>query len=180
MNDIICLYKPCGQNENCIGCINDPQHREMTAEQFFDCQRLSCGGCVYCNPSADLDSVESTCKRLDHKHLQFAKPWFKSYDCGQRGGCICSDFKPKEWQLWLYRHYKKDFLNHLNLKGYIPLCIDKDWSIRYYVKKKDFYNNTFLDADNNPKWVFKKYYKQSRKSVTGYKLITEYKDGKCR
>ena len=44
---------------------------------------VGCGECKYFNVKASLPGVESTCKRLDHKMVKFAGPWFKSYDCGQ-------------------------------------------------------------------------------------------------
>lgn len=182
MCNIKCPYLPCGSNENCIGCCYDPQERPMTKEMFWDANcHLGCGDCKYCNPSADMDSIESPCKRIDHKHIQFAVPWFKSYDCGQRSGGICSDFEPNEWELWLYRHWKSEFKDIEHGKGsstiprYVGLCLDKDQSIRYYVNADDFYNNTFKESDGSLKWVKKEYYKQSRKSPIGYVLVTEWK-----
>lgn len=182
---IKCPYLPCGSNENCIGCCCDPQKRPMTKEMFWDINcHLGCGDCKYCNPSANMDSIESPCKRIDHKHIQFAVPWFKSYDCGQYSGGICSDFEPVEWKLWIYRHWKSEFKDEKYSKGsstiprYVALCLDKEQSIRYYVNAKDFYNNTFRDANGSLKWIKRCYYKQSRKSPTGYKLVWEYNNEK--
>lgn len=178
--DIQCPYKPCGDNINCIGCINDPQKRHMTEEQFQDIWcHLGCGDCKFCNPLADIDTVESQCKRLDHKHIQFAVPWFKSYDCGQHSGGVCSDFEPNEWELWLYRHWQPEFLNIDRKKqclGKVGLCLDKDQSVRYYVDANDFYYETFLNEDGSLKWIEKKYYKRDKKSPIGYKLVTEIND----
>lgn len=183
-NKIKCPYlinNKCGLNDNCIGCIYDPQKRQMTSEMFWNMNcHLGCGDCKYCNPKADMVGIESNCKRLDHKHYQFAIPWFKSYDCGQRSGGICSDFEPNEWELWLYRHWKTEFKDIKHSKGsstiprYVGLCIDKDQSVRYYVYADDFYNNTFKNTDGSLKWVYKQYYKRSKKSAIGYKLIKEY------
>ena len=181
MSEIKCPYKPCGSNENCIGCMYDPQKRNMSKEKFWDMNcHLGCGDCKYCNPKGDMDNIESPCKRIDHKHLQFAVPWFKSYDCGQGSGGICSDFEPNEWQLWLYRHWKPEFKDKKYRKGSsilprtVALCIDKDQSVRYHVYAKDFYYNTFRNEDGSLKWIYKEYYKQSRKSPMGYKLVREY------
>lgn len=179
-----CPYAPCGSNNTCIGCKYDPQKRNMDSEIFKDyCCHLGCGDCKYCNPSADLDSVESNCKRIDHKHIQFTKPWFKSYDCGQLGGGICNDFEPKEGLFWLYNHWKPEFKVKF-MKGFnttrkvVGLCLDKDQSIRYYVNYKDFFYNTFKNDDGSLKWLYKQYYKQSRKSPIGYVLITEKNESK--
>lgn len=172
---ITCPYKPCGSNENCIGCNLDPEKRIMSSEMFWDMNcHLGCGDCKYCNVKADLDGEESTCKRIDHKHIQFAKPYFKSYDCGQRSAILCSDFEPNEWELWLYRHWKREFLGKVSTDGYIGLCLDKDQSVRYFVTKEDFFYNTFLNEDGSLKWKKKMYYKQSRKSPIGYELIIEW------
>lgn len=43
--------------------------------------RIECQHCLYHKSNADMENVQSTCKRLDHKHLRFAKPVFKCYDC---------------------------------------------------------------------------------------------------
>ena len=178
MCDIKCPYKPCGSNVNCIGCCYDPEKRELSNYVFWDMNcHLGCGDCKYCNPRGDMDNVKSPCKRIDHKHYQFAIPWFKSYDCGQRSGIVCSDFEPKEWNLWLYRHWKPEFLEDMKKNRtdrYIGLCIDKDQSVRYYVKQEDFFNNTFKNEDGSLKWLFKKYYKRSKKSPIGYELVTEH------
>lgn len=177
MCDIKCPYLPCGQNENCKGCCNDPHHSTMTKEEFFDINiHLGCGDCKYCDPCADLDGITSKCKRLDHKHFQFAVPWFKSYDCGQHSHGICYDFKPKDWELWIKRHFKKEFLDNKDFKEnqYVGICIDKNQKIRYYVSAKDFYYNTFLNSDGSLKWIKKMYYKKSTRSPIGYELITEW------
>ena len=181
--EIKCPYKPCGSNENCIGCCYDPQQREMTSEMFWDMNcHLGCGDCKFCDPKGDLDGVKSPCKRIDHKHIQFSVPWFKSYDCGQRSGGICNDFEPKEWKLWLYRHWKPEFKDKTKGKQLssiprtVDLCLDKDQSIVYKVKAEDFFYNTFLDENGNLKWIEKMYYKRSRKSPIGYELIHEKRE----
>lgn len=43
-----------------------------------------------------------------------------------------------------------------------------------YILHKDFYNNTMFDDNGNLKWIYKQYYKQTRKNPIGYKLVKEY------
>lgn len=173
---MICPYQPCGSHTSCIGCMYDPQGRKMTFEQFDEQNhRVTCGDCKFCNPSADLDSVESTCKRLDHKHIKFAVPYFKSYDCGQLSGFLCSDFQPKESCRWLHRHWQPEFIHEKAKQregGTIALCLDGDTSIRYYVDGMDFFYGRFVE-NGELKWIKKQYYKRSKESTIGYKLITE-------
>lgn len=140
-----------------------------------ECCRIDCGHCIHFKVNADQANVESTCKRLDHKHLKFAKPWFKSYDCGQFCGCPCRDFAPKPLYKWLYEHWEgfDDFYRDEDLtKKTVSLVIDGDFSVRYHVKALDFINNTFLNEDGSLNWFEKIYYKQTRASF-GYKLIHE-------
>ncbi len=64
---------------------------------------IGCGDCKYFRINADRE--ESLCKRIDHKATKFYRPWFKSYDCGQMTGIICSDFTPAERCKYLYEHW---------------------------------------------------------------------------
>lgn len=166
-----------GCEDACIGCKNDPQHRQITRDEFLDmwCS-LRCKDCKFYK--VDADRNESICKRIDHKHIQFAVPWFKSYDCDSGG--ICSDFEPSETKVWLYNHWKGyDFLYPCPPKetSTTALCLDRDQSVRYHVLTRDFQNNTFLDEQGNLKWVEKLYYKQSRSSPIGYVLCREFRSG---
>lgn len=185
VNGIKCPYTieaKCGLHTTCKGCKEDPNKSTMTYDEFRDEQYYwNCDDCKYCNPRADQDGIESPCKRLDHKKYSFAKAVFYSYDCGQRNGCICSDFEPNDWQLWLARHYKPEFIkeyeNRIEDNDVMYICIDHNWAVRYEVNKKDFFNNNFLDANGNLKWIRKGYYKRSKKSSIGYKYVWEYPDG---
>jgi hypothetical protein len=136
---------------------------------------LQCGQCKHFKAGADREGIESTCKRLDHKHIKFAKPWFKSYDCGQFFGTVCRDFEPAAYCVWLCKHWKgfDDYFAGEEFKGTVALVLDSDFSVRYKVKAIDFINNTFLDEEGNLKWIEKEYYKISRKSPIGYALIHE-------
>ena len=170
-----CPYKPCGSNESCIGCIYDPEKREMTYELF--CEQwnyIKCEECIYYNSIADLDGVESSCKRLDHKHIRFYTPWFKSYDCN---GCICSEFKPQKWIKWLYNHWKPEFNVAPSKNKTITLVLDKNRDIGYVVRYIDFFNGDFLNEDGTLKWVYKWYYVRTKKSPTGYECLREYPNG---
>lgn len=145
---------------------------------------LQCGECKHFQVDADR-RTETTCKRIDHKQIKFAVPWFKSYDCGQfaQGG-VCSDFEPADYCVWLKNHWtnmaeyieayeeeeKKSFFDN----KFIALCINDDTKVRYYVSKKDYFYNDFINADGSLKWVKRCYVKQSRKSPTGYELVWEF------
>ena len=122
---------------------------------------IGCGSCKYFQVNADMRD-DTTCKRIDHKKIKFAVPWFKSYDCGQLSGIICSDFTPKEGCKWLYEHWVsiEDYCKEYEeiegkprIKGMLGFCINGDRSIRYYVRYKDFYDNDFLDENGDLKWT---------------------------
>ena len=156
---------------------------------YNECCCLMCGDCKYHQVDAERRE-DTTCKRLDHKRIKLAVPWFKSYDCGQFSHvAICADFSPKESHVWLYNHWtciedyiadfekeeKRPFFGKPHEgRAYIGFCIDGNKDVRYYVNRKDYFNNDFLDENGNLKWVKKCYYKKSRKSPIGYRLITEY------
>ena len=123
----------------------------------------------------DADRNESTCRRLDHKHIQFAVPWFKSYDCGQTSSCVCRDFQPAEWCRWLHEHwdgFDGYYGEDQKFDGYVWLVVDGNKDLKYAVKEEDFINGDFMDGDM-PRWVKKQYYRRSKDTPTGYKLITE-------
>lgn len=168
-------YLGCNEN-NCKGCKCDPNNSTMTYEEFREeYNYFNCDSCVYCKPSADMDNVESICKRLDHKKISFSKAVFYSYDCGQRNGCVCADFKPKKNYVWLYNHWRDEFIiDYISqCNGLIDLCLDHNWEVRYQVRKKDFVLGDFINDDGTLKAVSKTYYKRSNSSPTGYKLVKE-------
>lgn len=182
MECVYSTFNKCGQNDNCIGCTNDPFKREMAYDEFRDIQyHWSCDSCKFCKPNADMDGIESPCKRLDHKHYSFSKAIFYSYDCGQRNGCICSDYEPKDNHLWLIKHFKPEFLKELNKRisphATVGICIDHDWELRYYVTMSDFFNNTFINEDGTLKWIYRGHYRKTRKNPIGYEYVWEYPDG---
>ena len=146
------------------------------------CYFVGCGSCKYHDPRGDQEGFESPCKRIDHKHIQLAKPWFKSYDCGQQSATMCNDFEPKDWCVYLKEHWTNplDYAamgDESRIHGGISLCLDKDQSVRYVVEYRDFWFNTFRNSDGSLRWYQKSYYKQTRKSPTGYVLVRELPNG---
>lgn len=142
---------------------------------------VSCKHCKYSRYTETFHNkkiiIQSECKRIDHNHIRFAKPFFIGYDCGRRLTHCCSDFEPNPGNPWLYNHW--DEINVILPKenAVIPFTLDGDTSVWYYVKYLDFYHNTFLNPDGTLKWVYKMYYKKAR-NILGYVLMREYADGK--
>ena len=127
-----------------------------------------------------MDGVESTCKRLDHKHLRFAKKIFKSYDCGCFDINTCADFEPDEKKVpWLHNHWDKvkEQIVPYGEFDYVELNIDGNTDVRYCVLGSDFYNNTFLNEDGSLKWRYKYYTVPDRKSCLKYRTVYETPDG---
>lgn len=149
----------------------------MMPEQFMDeWANLQHGQCKHFNVRADLPGVESTCKRLDHKHIKFAVPWFKSYDCGQFACHICKEFEPRDNCKWLQEHWDGKFIDCYAPEGIVWLVLDGNTGVRYGVRAEDFFEGTFKNEDGSIKWVRKQYYKRSRKSPIGYELVMEEKE----
>lgn len=137
---------------------------------------VMCGNCRWFNCNADR--IESTCKRLDHKKYQFAKPWFKSYDCGQFTQQICRDFQPSSVYKYLFEHWTNfdDFVGEILDNETVSLVIDGDHSIRYKVRYKDFADGLFIDKNGKLKWTEKSYYKKCKiteQNPIGYILVHE-------
>ena len=137
---------------------------------------IMCGNCKWFNCNADR--AESICKRLDHKIYQFAKSWFKSYDCGQFIQRICRDFEPSEIYKYLYEHWTNfdDFIGEIPENEVVPIVINGDQSIRYNVRYKDFADGTFIDEHGQLKWIERHYYKKCKsteQNPVGYILVHE-------
>ena len=138
-------------------------------------ENYHCGSCKYYH----------NCKRIDHQAIQFAKPWFKTYDRNQFSGCVCSDFEPAEWcvyacKAWMgfeyyWPRYVEQWLPYKNTSVLIYFTLNGDTSIRYGVKLLDFVYGNMIDG-NILKASEKVYYKKV-KSGFGYKLIKEKIDG---
>ena len=151
-----------------------------------DVENYHCGNCKYFNVKADLDGVESICKRIDHKKVKFAVPWFKSYDCHQSSGIVCSDFKPASWckyacKIWRgFEHYWKGYVDqwlpYKDIETTVGFTLNGNTEVRYKVKLMDFVNGTMFDG-NKLKAIEKEYYNIDRKDVLGYRLVREKIDG---
>lgn len=141
-----------------------------------------CGDCKYFNVRADMDGVQSTCKRINHKTIQFYRPWFKSYDCGQHSGTVCCEFEPSERNVYAKEHwdgfenywnsYKKYWNTRTDSDG-CSFFLDGNTDVGYRVKLTDFVFGTMYNEDGTLKAYERFYQKQSRKSPTGWTLITE-------
>lgn len=143
-----------------------------------------CGNCKYFR--VDADRNESLCKRIDHKSVKFHTPWFKSYDCNQHNGIICSDFIPASWYInavkeWngfeeYWENYVEQWLPYKKTDTTVSFIINGDRSVSYQVKLLDFIYNTMFDEYGYLKAVSKRYYKRDKTSSIGYRLITEKVD----
>lgn len=149
---------------------------------YEECCHIGCGDCKYFQVDADRRQ-DVTCRRIDHKRVKFAVPWFKSYDCGQQSGIICADFVPAKWHKWLFEHWTsiEDYCREYEevegrprVRGMLWLCLDGNTDVEYGVDYLDFYNGTFAGPDGKPMWKERRYYKRSRKSPIGYELVYEY------
>ena len=141
----------------------------------YDVENYHCGHCKYYN----------NCKRIDHVTIQFAKPWFKTYDRNQFSGNICSDFEPadhcthacKTWTGFedYWPKYVEQWLPYSNTDVLVYFTLNGDASVRYGVKLLDFVYGTMFDG-NVLKASVKTYYKKTRDGF-GYKLIKEKING---
>lgn len=143
------------------------------------CPHYGCGDCKYFR--IDADRNESLCKRIDHKKVKFAIPWFKSYDCGQNFHIPCNDFEPKymhyaDAKSWdgfdnFWETYVKAWLPYQDENKLIWFCINNDTNIEYGLPMKVFIQGNMI-SDNTLLATKKRYYKRTKEGF-GYKLITE-------
>ena len=116
------------------------------------CPHYGCKDCKFFR--VDADRNESLCKRIDHKTIKFAVPWFKSYDCGQYFHLPCADFIPKhieyadakEWTNFedFWDVYVKAWLPYQNEDILVWFCLNDDNSVRYGVPLDRFKDNTMI------------------------------------
>lgn len=143
---------------------------------------LMCGRCTHWRVDADRDGVESSCPRIDHKHIRFAEPYFKSYDCGRYNRCVCREFAPNKN---LYPRFAEEFVSYDDCfpngqEGMLWLVVDGNTDVLYTVRRDDFANGTYLKDDGSLKWVEKFYYKRcavSERNPLGRRLIRERSEG---
>lgn len=124
-------------------------------------------------------------KRIDHKQIEFAVPWFKSSP--EEVGFPCSEFEPSEihvwdlknywtnWENW-YADYKDTWLRGKDNSN--KLCyftLNGDRSVRYGVLISDYIYGTMIE-NNKLKAIEKMYYKRTKDGF-GYKLIREKING---
>lgn len=147
------------------------------------CPHYGCGDCKYFR--VDANRNENLCKRIDHKKIKFAIPWFKSYDCGQNFHIPCNEFEPKymqyadakEWDGFdnFWEMYVKTWLPYQDENKLIWFCMNNNTNIEYGVPMKAFIEGHMM-SDNVLLAIKRRYYKRTKDSF-GYKLITEDIDG---
>lgn len=93
--------------------------------------------------------------------VRFAHPWFKTYDCNQFTGVICSDFEPAERCVYLARtwrgfdYYWPRFLDQWGSgqgkTGNVAFTLDGNTKVRYHVKTEYFVygDKLFVDGKLN-------------------------------
>lgn len=142
-----------------------------------ECCHVGCGSCAHFNFGSN-PGVASTCKRLDHKMIQFAVPWFKSYDCGQFSAHMCSDFKPDSMSKWLAAHWPGTdaYVGEIPENKLMWLVFNGNKEVRWAVKTKEFYDGSFINADGTVRCYGKQYYRKCKESPLGLKLVTEHFD----
>lgn len=111
------------------------------------------------------------CKRLEE--VELARPWFSCSSDGR----ICKDFIPPQYYKLLVKYWRgvNAYIDCVNPNLTISVCLNHDQSVRYDILYSDFVNDTMFDQ-NGLKWIYKQYYKQTRSSPFGYKLVTEYNE----
>lgn len=138
---------------------------------------------LHCGSCKNYRSCGEYCKRrIDHKNIKYAKPWFKCYDANQFSGVICSEFKPSTSFPWLVEHWNgfqeywqlfvEAWLPYKNTNKLIWFTIGENESVWYGMPLLDYVYGNMYNEDGTPKFVKKMYYKQTRTGF-GYKLITE-------
>lgn len=139
-----------------------------------DVDNLHCGHCKY---FAHINHNPCT-KRIDHVHIRFATPWFKSYDCNQFSGVICSDFEPSNnckflKETWIdFETYWSRFKEQWYPPRYVSFILDGNKKIRYRVLLEDFvYGRMMVDGRIN---AFERcFMRRTKKSPWGYELVVQ-------
>ena len=134
---------------------------------------VGCGMCSHFSVMADQPGHESTCKRIDHKRIQFYHPWFKSYDCGQFMGIMCKDFSPASTAPKLVEEWlgTDEYVGDIPEDSMMSVFLNGNKKKAFFVKMKEFYEGTFITEDLKLRSYGEMYYKIKRSSPTGYELV---------
>lgn len=130
-----------------------------------------CGECARYKVNADMDGVESSCARLDHKRIRFCKKAFLAYDCGRLSSNICRDFVPSP----LSPHLQSIWKDYDSYEPFLPrdevALEDSSFpGVIFFVSQSAFADGGFLADDGSIRWTRKQYYKARQ-------LWTEFPDG---
>lgn len=132
---------------------------DLTDEEFSECFGvLKCSQC----------EKRANCHRLEK--LEWASPWFST----SRDGPICKDFYPKKYLVLLRKYWRgvEPFILDIDPESLVAFCINHDQSVRYYIKYL-YFNNDIMWNGDKLRWVYRQYYKHTKDSPFGYKLIKE-------
>lgn len=137
---------------------------------IYNCPHLGCGDCLYGCLKWSKDGYESECKRIDHKTVQFAKPWFADYFSSAHWHIPCSDFQPRnpdyadlrEWTNFkdFWRAYVRVWLPYSNEDITLGFVLKRNQDIRYKVPLKRFVFGTMIKG-NILRAVEKEHYTRS-------------------
>lgn len=138
---------------------------------------LHCGNCKH---FGHVGPGRTPCrKRIDHETVRFAKPWFKTYDCNQFTGVVCSDFEPAERCVFIARtwrgfdYYWPRFVEQWGAPRYIPFTLDGNEKVNYHVKTEHFVFGDRLFVAGRLNAYERQFYVQDRSSPVGYRLVTQ-------
>lgn len=145
---------------------------------------LHCGSCKF---FGHVGPGHTPCqKRIDHVTVRFACPWFKSYDCNQFTGVICSDFEPAERCVYLARtwrgfdYYWPRFLDQWGSgqgkTGSVAFTLNGNTKVRYFVKTEYFVYGDKLFVGGKLNAHARQFYVVDRRSPIGYRLLTQLWD----
>ena len=169
---------------------NLAKYDESNLEEDLDGRHYKCENCAY----SDIYCRHPCLRRIDHKHVRFAVPWFKSYIGDEKPAC--KEFEPSKWQRWDYKYWRgwKDYFERYKKlefgyykgdnaeerveKALTWFCINGDTDVEYGVRYLDWVNGTMFDG-NKLKAIKKHYYKKDKidLGIQLYKLVTEDIDG---
>lgn len=136
---------------------------------------VGCGMCSHFSARADQPGCESTCKRIDHKKIQFYHPWFKSYDCGQFTAIMCRDFCPASTAPKLVEEWvgTDEYVGDIPEESRMYVFLNGDKNIAFAISTKEFYEGSFITEDLKLRAYGRMYYKMKRSAPTGYELVKE-------